>query len=123
MLNIKSILFFVTFLPMGLIAQENKEAIKVISRPVEGEIRTLYNDTIYGKITIRDASDKYITSIIFKEKGRSKMIYSAHDISRFRQVVPFPDRAEFGVEEVYYESRTDPSDPYKKHFYPIDEWK
>ena len=121
----KYCLLFLTAIITSLssLAQDDKEAIKVIDRKVEGEIRTLYNDTLYGTILVRDASDRYVTSIIFKQKGRKTMIYSAHDISRFRQVVPFPDRAEFGVEEVYYESRTDPSDPYKKHFYPIEEWK
>ena len=116
------ILFAVLFCSFGLRAQDDK-AIKVIDRAVEGEIRTLYGDTLYGKIKVREAGDRYITSIEFKEKGRKNMIYSAHDIKRFRMVVPFPDRAEFGVEEVYYESKEDPSDSYKKHFYPMEEWK
>ena len=102
---------------------EDKKAINVIDRAVEGEIRTLYNDTLYGKIKVRDAQARYITSITFKEKGKKEVIYSAFDIKRFKQIVPFPDRATFGVEEVYYESKSSPSDPYKKVFMPMDEWK
>ena len=102
---------------------EGEKVIKVIDRAVEGEIRTLYNDTIYGKIKVRVAQDHYVTSITFKEKGEKEVIYSAFDIKRFKQIVPFPDRAAFGVEEVYYESKPSPSDPYKKVFMPMDEWK
>lgn len=106
-------------------AQEDaeKKKINIISRSVEGEIRTLYNDTLYGKITVRAAQDYYITSITFKEKGKKEVVYSAVDIKRFKQTVPFPDRAEFGVEEVYFESAPNPRDPYKKVFLPMEKWK
>lgn len=100
-----------------------QEKIQVISRTVEGEIRGQYGDTLYGEIKVLGAGDYYVTSIEFKEKGKSKQIFSAFDIKRFRQIVPYPDRPAFGVDEVYYESRPDPNDPYKKFFYPIDEWK
>lgn len=113
---------FILFSGTFLFAQEN-EKIKVISRPVEGEIRTMYNDTLYGVIKVIGAQDYYITSIEFKEKGKKKQIFSAFDIKRFRQIVPFPDRPQFGVEEVYYEAKEDPEDPYKKYFYPLKEWK
>ena len=106
-----------------VLSAQDKEKINVISRPVEGEIRTLYNDTLFGEIKVLGAQDYYITSIEFKQKGKSKEIFSAFDIKRFRQVVPFPDRPKFGVDEVYYESRPVDDDPYKKAFYPIDEWK
>ena len=109
-------LLFTTFL-------NAQEKIKVISRKVEGEIRTMYNDTLYGDIKVLGYQDYYITSIEFKEKGKKKEIYSAEDIKRFRMVVPYPDRPTFGVEEVYYESQKDPNDTYRKFFYPIDEWK
>lgn len=102
---------------------QEKEKINVISRTVEGEIRTLYGDTLYGDIKVTGYQDYYITSIEFKEKGKKKQTFSAFDIKRFRQVVPFPDRPTFGVDEVYYESQSDPEDEYKKFFYPIDEWK
>ena len=102
---------------------QEKEKVKVISRAVEGEIRTLYNDTLYGEIKIIGAQDYYITSIEFKQKGKSKEVFSANDIKRFRQIVPFPDRPKFGVDEVYFESKEDPDNPYRKFFYPIEEWK
>lgn len=105
-----------------LLAQE-QEKIQVISRTVEGEIRTLYNDTLYGEIKVTGATDYYVTSIEFKEKGKKKVTYSAFDIKRFKQIVPYPDRPKFGVDEVYYEGRQDPANSYKKYFYPIPEWK
>ena len=122
----KQIIALSVFLSLAFtsFAQDEKpEKIKIISRGVEGEIRTLYNDTLYGKIQVRDAQDYYITSITFKEKGKKEVIYSAFDIKRFKQIVPFPDRADFGIEEVYYISAPSPSDPYKKVFMPLDEWK
>lgn len=103
--------------------EDEEKKIQVISRKVEGEIRTLYNDTLYGDIKVLGATDKYITSIQFKEKGNKKEVFSANDIKRFRQVVPFPDRPEFLVDEVYYESAPDPDNPYKKVFLQIEEWK
>ena len=103
-------------------AQE-QEKINVISRTVEGEIRTLYNDTLYGDIKVLGSGDYYITSIEFKQKGKKKEVFSANDIKRFRMVVPYPDRPTFGVEEVYYESKEDPENSYRKFFYPINEWK
>ena len=103
--------------------EEEQKKVQVISRKVEGEIRTLYNDTLYGDIKVLGAKDYYITSIEFKAKGKKKEVYSANDIKRFRQVVPFPDRPKFLVDEVYYESQPDPDDPYKKVFIQIDEWK
>jgi len=102
---------------------QEKEKIKVISRTVEGEIRTLYNDTLYGDIKVLGSGDYYITSIQFKEKGKGKEVFSANDIKRFKMIVPFPDRPSFGVEEVYYESQPDPENTYKKYFYPVEEWK
>lgn len=105
-----------------VLAQEN-EKIHVISRTVEGEIRTLYNDTLYGDIKVLGSKDYYITSIEFKQKGKKKEVFSAEDIKRFKQIVPYPDRPEFGVEEVYYESREDPNNSYRKFFYPIPEWR
>ena len=107
---------------LTLSAQE-EEALKVISRTVEGEIRTLYNDTLYGDIKVREATDKHITTIFFKENGKKKTIYTAHDIKRFKMIVPFPDRSSFGVDELYYESYTDPSNSQKKYFVPLKEWK
>ena len=107
---------------IGVFGQE-KEKIQVISRTVEGEIRTLYNDTLYGDIKILGAKDYYITSIEFKQKGKKKEIFSAEDIKRFKQIVPYPDRPEFGVDEVYFESKKDPDNPYRKFFFPIAEWK
>ena len=121
-LSLSMFLLFVLFSGSTLLAQE-KEKINVISRTVEGEIRTLYGDTLYGDIKVIGAQDYYITSIEFKEKGKKKQVFSAFDIKRFRQVVPFPDRPQFEVDEVYYESQPDPNDPYKKYFYPIEEWK
>ncbi|HAW51872.1 MAG TPA: hypothetical protein DCX54_06015 [Flavobacteriales bacterium] len=125
MIKQTAILSVLVALSFGVFAQDEDqpEKIKVISRSVEGEIRTLYNDTLYGKIQVRDAQDYYITSITFKEKGKKPVVYSAFDIKRFKQIVPFPDRADFGVEEVYYKSAESPSDPYKKVFLPLDEWK
>ena len=115
---------FLSFAFVSFAQDEDKpEKIKVISRAVEGEIRTLYNDTLYGKIQVRDAQDYYITSITFKQKGKKEVVYSAYDIKRFKQIVPFPDRADFGVEEVYFKSAENPSDAYKKVFLPLDEWK
>jgi hypothetical protein len=105
------------------LSAQDQEKIQVISRTVEGEIRTLYNDTLYGEIKVSGATDYYITSIEFKEKGKKKVTYSAFDIKRFKQIVPYPDRPKFGVEEVYYEGRQDPENSYKKYFYPIPEWK
>lgn len=112
------LVFSLTF----LVAQE-KEKINVISRTVEGEIRTMYNDTLYGSIKVIGAQDYYITSIEFKEKGKKTVVYSANDIKRFKQIVPYPDRPKFGVDEVYFESQPDPKDKYKMYFYPINEWK
>ena len=111
-------------LALSSFAQDDeRKKINVIDRAVEGEIRTLYNDTLYGKIKVRDAQDYYVTSITLKEKGKKEVIYSAFDIKRFKQIVPFPDRATFGVEEVYYESKPSPGDPYKKVFIPMNEWR
>ena len=119
----RSILTIAVILISSVSVRSQEEKIKVISRTVEGEIRTLYNDTLYGEIKVMGASEYYITSIEFKEKGKKKVIYSAFDIKRFRQVVPYPDRPSFGVDEVYYEARQDPNNAYKKYFYPITEWK
>lgn len=113
---------FLVFNLSFLVAQE-KEKINVISRTVEGEIRTLYNDTLYGSIKVIGAQDYYITSIEFKEKGKKAVVFSANDIKRFKQIVPYPDRPKFGVDEVYFESQSDLKDKYKKYFYPINEWK
>ncbi len=121
---LKSSILFVFIAIIGLTSQaQEKEKIQVISRTVEGEVRTLYNDTLYGEIKVLGASDYYITSISFKEKGKKKETYSAEDIKRFRMVVPYPDRPSFGVDEVYYESKEDPENTYRKAFFPIDEWK
>ena len=120
---LKQLLLFSTILFSTLGFSQELKKIKVIDRKVEGEIRGLYGDTLYGKITVEGATDYYITSISFKQKGHSTVRYSAADIKRFRMVVPFPDRPSFGVEEVYYESSKDPDDPYKKVFLPIEEWK
>ena len=123
---IKNIVAFSLFITIAFVSygqDEEKKKIKVIDRSVEGEIRTLFNDTLYGKIQIRDAQDYYITSITFKEKGKKEVIYSATDIKRFKQIVPYPDRASFGVEEVYFKSGPNPRDEYKKVFLPLDEWK
>ncbi len=106
-----------------IIKAQEKEKIHVISRAVEGEIRTLFNDTLYGNIKVLGAKDYYITSIEFKQKGKKKEVYSAEDIKRFKQIVPYPDRPEFGVEEVYFESKEDPDNPYRKFFFPIEAWK
>ena len=121
---IKSIstIFFLSFFAISVSAQD-EEALKVISREVEGEVRSLYNDTLYGTIKIREATEKHITTIFFKEKGKKKTIYTAHDIKRFKMIVPFPDRPSFGVEELYYQSFTDPKNTQKKYFVPIEEWK
>ena len=102
---------------------QEQEKIHVISRSVEGEIRTLYNDTLYGDIKVLGATDYYITSIEFKQKGKKKEVFSANDIKRFKQIVPYPDRPKFGVDEVYFESKEDPDNPYKKMFYSLSEWK
>ena len=121
---IKSIVLFSFFSLVALTgyAQED-ELIKVISREVEGEVRTLDNDTLYGTIKVREATEKHITTIFFKEKGNKKVVYSGHNIKRFKMIVPFPDRPSFGVEELYYQSHTDPKNPQKKYFVPLDEWK
>lgn len=102
---------------------QDREKVKVISRATEGEVRTNFNDTLYGEIKVIGAKDYYITSIEFKQKGKDKVIYSAEDIKKFRQVVPHPDRPHFGVEEIYFESRLDASDKIRKNFYPLREWK
>jgi len=121
---IKSISIFAIIFFMGLsVYAQDDEPLRVISREVDGEIRTLYNDTLYGEIKIREATDKHITSIFFKEHGKKKTIVTAHDIKRFKMIVPFPDRPSFGVEEVYYKSETDPKNSQKKYFVPLDEWK
>ena len=121
---LKSIFSLLLFTVIGLTVQsQEKEKIKVISRAVDGEIRTLYNDTLFGTVQVDGTSDYHITSIIFKENGKKKVKYGANDIKRFRQIVPFPDRPDFGVEEVYYQSTEDPKNPYKKVFLPIEEWK
>ena len=122
MLRSLVIIAFLSINSVVIFAQE-KEKIQVISRTVEGEIRTLYNDTLYGDIKILGAKDYYITSIEFKQKGKKKEIFSAEDIKRFKQIVPFPDRPDFGVDEVYFESQEDPENPYRKFFFPIPEWK
>ncbi len=122
MLRSLVIVAFLTINSAVVFAQE-QEKIHVISRTVEGEIRTLYNDTLYGDIKILGAKDNYITSIEFKQKGKKKEVFSAEDIKRFKQIVPFPDRPEFGVDEVYFESQEDPNNPYRKFFFPIPEWK
>lgn len=121
---LRNILILIVFaaISSGSFGQE-KKTVQVISRKVEGEIRTLYNDTIFGDITVLGSKPGYITSIEFKEKGKKKVIYSAGDIKRFRQTVPFPDRPEFLVDEVYYESGPAPEDEYKKVFLQVDEWK
>lgn len=113
---------FISLITLSGYAQED-EPIKVISREVEGEVRNLYNDTLYGDIKIREATEKHITTIFFKENGKKKVIYTAHDIKRFKMIVPFPDRPSFGVEELYYQSYTDPKNSQKKYFVPLDEWK
>ena len=119
------LIMFLIFISLNtaFVFGQEKEKLEIISRAVEGEIRTLYNDTLYGEIKVLGAKDHYITSIEFKAKGKKKAVYSAEDIKRFRQVVPFPDRPKFGVDEVYYESQPDPDQTYKKYFYPIEEWK
>ena len=121
---IKYILTSVLFISLSstLLAQEEEEP-KFISRTVEGEVRGLYGDTLYGDVKIREATKKHITSIFFKKHGGKKEIYTAHDIKRFKMIVPFPERASFGVEELYYKSFTDPKNSQKKYFVPLDEWK
>ena len=101
MLKSSFLLFFLSIFSFAIQAQE-KEKIHVISRSVEGEIRTLYNDTLYGDIKVLGSKDYYITSIEFKQKGKAKEVYSAEDIKRFKQIVPYPDRPKFGVDEVYF---------------------
>ena len=48
-------------------------------------------------------------------------MYTAYDVRWFRQVVPYPDREAFGVDEVFFKSGPHPEDENKKVFLPAKE--
>ena len=100
--------------------KEEKEKIMPITRAVEGQLITFTNDTLTGKIKIKNAEDYYITSFQFKG-SRGKKTYTAYDVRWFMQVVPYPDRDAFGVDKVYFKSGQHPDGENKKVFLPIKE--
>jgi hypothetical protein len=102
-------------------AQEAPKKITPISRAVNGEIITMDNDTIMATIKIQNAEDYYITSINVKDDSHGKRTLTAYDVRWFRQVVPYPDREAFGVDEVFFVSGPHPQNKSKKVFLPAKE--
>lgn len=103
--------------------KDKKKNIQPITRTVEGTVITNDNDTLMGKIKVKAAQEQYITSIYFMQKGKSKKIFNAFQVRKFKQIVPYPDRPDFGVDEVYYQSGQHPKDKSKKVFLPMDAWE
>lgn len=109
------VLMILTLTSSAFSQEKKQKKVKPISRTVDGEIITMDNDTLHGKIKIDNAEDYYITSIHFKgKKGKKKL--TAYDVKWFMQVVPYPDREEYGVDHVFYKSGPHPEDDRKKVF-------
>ena len=114
------VLFLSLFIQPAFAQNDGKKKVTPISRAAKGEIIKMNNDTIIGMIKIENAEEYYITSISFKSPGRSKQKLTAYDVKWFRQVVPYPDREAFGVDEVFFISAPHPSDSRKKVFMPAE---
>ena len=120
-----SLFLFSLLISISVDAQRPKDVVKirVITRPVDGEVHTNNMDTLAGKIKIISAQDLYITSFSFSQKGKSKSKLSAYDVIKFMQVVPYPDREAYGVEKVYYKSIPHPKDKNKRVFIEVKSWE